>query len=92
MKWMEAHSALLAGFIYTECEKEQTVSLKQPKASVVQGIVSWIEKDFEKEKQLEEEVYQMLDELEKTHQGQFERHKMYPLLKKQLAQKKGIVL
>ena len=32
----------------------------------------------------------MLDELEKTHAGQFERYKMYPLLKKKMAKKKGL--
>lgn len=54
--------------------------------------VELIKKNFEEERKLEAEVEKMLDTLEKDHGGTFQRHKMFPMLKKKLAQQKGFVL
>ena len=54
--------------------------------------VELVAADFARERQLDEEVNKMMDDLERQNPGSFQRYKMFPLLKKRLAQEKGIVL
>ena len=59
---------------------------------LLQRAVAIIEKNMEAERQLDVEVNGMLDTLERSHQGEFQRYKMFPLLKQKLAKEKGFVL
>jgi hypothetical protein len=45
-----------------------------------------------KESDLDHEVNRMMDELERQNPGEFQRYKMFPMLKKRLAKEKGIIL
>ena len=47
---------------------------------------------FQVEKQLDQEVHKMMDELERQNPEAFERGKMFPLLKKRMAKERKIVL
>ena len=44
------------------------------------------------EMNLDREVNQMLDQLERTNGGEFQRFKMYPILKQKLAKEKKVIL
>lgn len=92
MRWTSGLSDYLAQLIFTEWKKADLVEWKAGEEEVASQIHQILSEDLNKEKALEKEVNQMLDELEKTHAGQFERYKMYPLLKKEMAKKKGIIL
>ncbi len=92
MRWTSGLSGYLAQLIFAEWKKADLVEWKASEEEVASQIHQILSEDLNKEKALEEEVNQMLDELEKTHAGQFERYKMYPLLKKEMAKKKGIIL
>lgn len=92
MRWNQNLSNYLTTLIIKEWEKSGVVVLKTTPEQTAQQVHALLNQDLNKEKELEKEVQQMLDELEKTHVGQFERYKMYPLLKKKLAEKKGIIL
>ena len=48
--------------------------------------------DFQREQELDREVNRMLDELEAQNSGEFQRYRMFPMLKKRLAKEKGITL
>ena len=92
MRWTSDLSYYLARLIFAEWKKTNLVEWKTSEEEVASQIHQILSEDLNKEKELEEEVGQMLDQLEKTHAGQFERYKMYPLLKKKMAKKKGIIL
>ena len=92
MRWTPEFSSYLAKLLVEEWDKTHSVEWLAKKEEGMAHIQQCIAEDLKKEKQLEQEVQHMLDELESTHSGQFERYKMYPLLKKKLAQKKGFIL
>lgn len=92
MRWTSGLSYYLSRLIFMEWKKANLVEWEVSEDEVASQVHQILSEDLNKEKELEEEVGQMLDELEKTHFGQFERYKMYPLLKKKMAKKKGIIL
>ena len=92
MRWTQNFSHYLAKLIFKEWKNSDLVEWKAGEDDVTEHIHHILSVDLNTEKELEREVDRMLDELEKTHGGQFERYKMYPLLKKELAKKKGVIL
>lgn len=90
MSWTEHHTYWFAKKLLKDLEKAEGVQLLKGSESVLQEISRILSHDLDKEKELEKEVTRMLDELEKTEN--FDRGKMRPLLKKKLAEKKGIIL
>ncbi len=78
--------------IFDELKNQNAIEFKESEASVFKKAVAYVAADFAKEAQLDIEVNKMLDQLEKKNPGEFQRFKMFPLLKKRMAQEKGIVL
>ena len=73
-------------------DENQAASLKV-KAEVLEArIVEFLKADMERESDLDRDVLKMMDDLESSGQGDFERYKMFPMLKKRLAQERGIIL
>lgn len=70
----------------------QAVILKTSEAQILQRGEDVILEDAAEEAALEREVNRMLDDLEQQNAGEFQRHKMFLMLKKKLAQEKGFVL
>ena len=92
MQWTPSLSHYLAHLVFEEWKKLNQVEWKVSEEKVASAVHQVLLEDLQKEKDLEKEVHQMLDELEKIHPGEFERYKMYPLLKKKLAKQKGVIL
>jgi len=92
MTWNSHLLRYLARLIVEEWKKVDTVQWKVDPEKAAAKIQAVLNEDLQKEKELDQEVHRMMEELEKTHSNQFERYKMYPLLKKKLAEKKGIIL
>lgn len=78
--------------VFSELEKKKLVSFNKSKEAVFNKGKEIIFADFEKEAELEREVMRMLDDIEKNNTDQFERHKMFKMLKKKIADERGIVL
>lgn len=78
--------------VFNELNAKQVAQYKAPEEKVFQRAVAIVEADLQKERELEEEVNRMLDELERTNGGEFQRYKMFGMVKKQLAKEKGVVL
>lgn len=67
----------------------------QPKVDdevIEKTVIAVLKKNLEEEAQLDREVEAMMEQLERQNPGGFERYKMYPLLKKRLAEQKGFIL
>ena len=73
-------------------KQKNLVKLNQSKEAVLKRAGEIIKANFEEEDQLEQEVMKMLDEIEKQQTDSFERHRMFKMLKKKIANERGIVL
>lgn len=82
----------LANLIISDLKSQNLIQFKVSEDKVIQRALALLVEDFNREKALDEEVNRMLDDLERKDPGSFQRYKMFPLLKKKLAQQKGIVL
>ncbi len=91
MKWNKLFSLRISELIIKQLQEDHEIKLHQEPETIRDHICALIQDNFKKEKELDEEVYKMMEDLEQQGHS-FERHKMYPELKKQLAKKKGIVL
>lgn len=91
MKWNELFSLRISELVVKQLQQDSAIEFKTEGETIRKSIVQIIQNNLEQEKALDAEVYKMMEDLErKGHQ--FERHKMYPALKQQLAKKKGMVL
>lgn len=76
-------------------EHWRSANLIRPKAdekAILEKMTSILRAEVQKEADLERDVHAMLDKLESSHGGQFERHKMYPMLKQKMAKERKVIL
>ncbi len=78
--------------VFDKLKENNLIEFKSPEDKTFKRAVELVKAQFDLELQLEKEVNQMMDELERQNPGGFERYKMFPMLKKKLAKQKGIVL
>ena len=91
MNWNELRALRLSELVAKQLSQDQRIQLKKEEEPIRLEIEREIKNHFQKEEELIKEVYKMMEDLEK--QGhQFERQKMFPILKNKLAEKKGFVL
>ncbi len=92
MKVTEKQFKAMALAILDSLKKHNIITFKEKEEAVLQRAIEFIRGDFEREAKLDIEVNQMMDTLEKQNPGEFQRYKMFPMLKKRLAKEKGIIL
>lgn len=92
MSWTEHHTYWFAKKLMKDFESQKGIQLLKDSESVSQEIIQILSHDLEKENELEKEVTRLLNELEREQPGGFDRGKMRPMLKKKLAEKKGVIL
>jgi hypothetical protein len=73
-------------------KQKDVVTFKADEKVCFQRAVEIIKNEFDKEKSIETEARNMVDNLEKQNPGGFEPHKMFLMIKKRLAKDKGLVL
>jgi len=78
--------------VFEQWKKNNVIIFKEDEKKVFARAVEAIKMDYQKEAELEVEVNKMLDQLERTNSGEFQRYKMYPILKQKLAKERKIVL
>ncbi len=81
----------MARQVLSEWKSQNIVQLKVPEEKIHKEIVAVIQKNIEDEKSIEREANKLLDDLERKGQ-KFERHKMFLMVKKKLAEEKKFVL
>jgi hypothetical protein len=82
----------LVEIVFKSWHKSNISSFKVDEKKAFERALTLIKEEFQKEAQLEKEVNQKLDELERTNAGEFQRHKMFPMLKAKLAKERKIIL
>ena len=92
MMMTEKQIKRMVKLVFDELKDHNVITFKDTEEQVSLRAMSLVKDDFFKEKDLDQEVNDMMDDLERKNPGAFERYKMFPLLKKRLAKEKGIVL
>lgn len=78
--------------ILHDLKAQNQIQFKAKEDEVERRALEIVKADFARERELDEEVHRMLDDLERQNPGGFQRYKMFPMIKKKLAEQKGIVL
>lgn len=82
----------LAKRVVSGLDEKKAIQFREGKEVAIKRTIELLEEDFEKEKELEQEVHLMLDKLEKQQTEGFDRHRMFKMLKKKMADEKRIIL
>jgi hypothetical protein len=78
--------------VFKSWKSQNVVIFKEDEKKCFQKAFEYLQKDLQREQDLEKEVFKMLDELERSNPGSFQRHKMFPMLKQKLAKERKIIL
>jgi len=78
--------------VFDELKSKNLITFKTPEDKTFKRATELIEKEFEAEVALDKEVNRMLDDLEKQNPAGFQRGKMFGMLKRKLAEQKGLVI
>ena len=73
-------------------KSNNVVVFKEDEKKVFAAAVESIKQNYQAESQLDIDVNNMLDKLEQTNAGEFQRYKMFPILKQKLAKERKIIL
>jgi hypothetical protein len=92
MKITEKQIKRMAQSILKGMHEQKVITYKEKEETVLDRAAQIIKADYEREAQLDREVNRMMDDLERQNTGEFQRYKMFPMLKKRLAKEKGIIL
>lgn len=78
--------------IFEIWKANQVVTFKDTEAKVFERAMTALKEEYQREVDLDVEVNKMLDQLERSNPGEFQRYKMFPLLKQKLAKERKVVL
>ena len=92
MKVTDKQMKRMAAAILNGLKQQKVITFKDKEENVLERAAAIIRADYTRESALDQEVNRMMDDLERQNPGEFQRFKMFPLLKKRLAKEKGIVL
>ncbi len=92
MKLSTTQLQMIAGKVLEAWKKNGIITFKSDEKLVLDRMIQILKAEYQKELDLERDVNLKLDELERTNPGEFQRYKMYPLLKKQMAKERKLIL
>lgn len=92
MKLTTSQIQRLSEKILNQWKTQNLITFKVDEKVVLKTIIDSITEDYRKEESLDREVMGMIDELQRQHGSEFQRHKMFPILKQKLAKERKIIL
>ncbi len=92
MKLTPSQIQSLSEKIFNQWKSQNLITCKVDEKIVLKTIVDCITADIKKEDDLDRDVNALMDNMEKEHEGQFQRHKMFPMLKQKMAKERKIIL
>ena len=78
--------------VFKHWKAKNIATFKEDEKKVLQRGIELLKEELQKETDLDREVNKKLDELERSNPGEFQRHKMFQLMKAKLAKEKKVVL
>lgn len=82
----------LAEKILNQWKSQNVITCKVDEKTVLTTMVNALMSELKKEEQLDADVKALMDQMERQHEGEFQRHKMFPMLKQKLAKERKIIL
>lgn len=92
MKLTTSQIQRLSEKILKQWKSQNLITFKVDEKVVLQTIVDAVTADFQREEQLDRDVNALMDQMEREHEGQFQRHRMFPMLKQKLAKERKVIL
>lgn len=92
MKLSAQQIQVLAEKILNQWKKQNLIVFKEDEKKVLARMIEIIKEDYDREAALDRDVNAMLDDLEKSNPGEFQRFKMFPILKQKLAKERKVIL
>lgn len=92
MKLTPLQMQKLAEKVVAAWKANHVATFKVDEAQVLAAAVAAVQLDYQREAALDVEVNKMLDQLERSNPGEFQRFKMFPMIKQKLAKERKIVL
>ena len=92
MKLSAQQIQVLAEKILNQWKKQNLIVFKEDEKKVLARVAEIIQEDYNREMALDRDVNAMLDQLEKSNPGEFQRYKMFPILKQKLAKERKVIL
>jgi hypothetical protein len=92
MKLTNSQIEVIVEKVIGDLKKQNVITFKADEKKVYQRAVQAVKDNIEEEQTLDRDVSGMLDELERSNPGQFQRHKMFTLLKVKLAKERKFIL
>ena len=82
----------LAEKILNHWKSQNLITLKVDEKTVLSTMVNAMMGELQKEEQIETDVKALMDQMEREHEGEFQRHRMFPMLKQKLAKERKVIL
>ena len=92
MKLTTSQIQRLSEKILNQWKSQNLITFKVDEKVVLQTIIDAVTNDFKREEQLDQDVNALMDQMEREHEGQFQRHRMFPMLKQKLAKERKFIL
>ena len=92
MKLTTSQIQRLSEKILKQWKAQNLITFKVDEKIVLKTIVDVVTLNLKKEEQLDQDVKNLMDQMEREHEGQFQRHKMFPMLKQKLAKERKFIL
>ena len=92
MKLTTSQIQRLSEKILNQWKSQNVITFKVDEKVVLKTIIETITNDYKREEQLENDVKALMDQMEREHGQEFQRHKMFPMLKQKLAKERKIIL
>ncbi len=92
MKLTTSQIQRLSEKILNQWKTQNLITFKVDEKVVLKTILDCITENYKQEENLDREVMGMIDELQRQHGSEFQRHKMFPILKQKLAKERKLIL
>jgi len=92
MKLSTSQIQRLSEKILNQWKTQKLITFKVDEKIVLKTIQDAILNELKKEEKLDEDVNALVVQMEKDHGGEFQRHKMFAILKQKLAKERKIIL
>lgn len=89
MKWSRPQIQRMVKGVFDDLKASHVIVFKTSEDTVIAKAMSYIAADQEKDKQIEQEARDMLEQLEKASQEPIDRHKLFQMIKKKLMTQKN---
>ncbi len=92
MKLSSLQISRIAAEVSKSISNNPSITVTGDAEKIKSSVAQVLKANLEDEKKLDDAVNAMMDTLEQQNPGGFQRYKMFPLLKKKLAEQRGFVL